>query len=104
MHVTLKGLEAPGSLEVWWSGVGDWDVLVETGRGEEEWDVELEGGLGGGGRRVGLVWKETKKETKKQRKKQRNKEVNKRFFKVKKKEKINTHTHKIKYNNIKRPS
>jgi len=50
MHLTLKRLEAPGSLEVWcwgWSG----DILVETG-GEmvmglwdfqQSWGVGLEG-------------------------------------------------------------
>ena len=39
MHLTLKRLEAPGSLEVRWGGVG-W---------EEVWDVEqTEGGWEGG--------------------------------------------------------
>jgi len=28
MHLTLKRLEAPGSLEVWWGG-WDGDILVE---------------------------------------------------------------------------
>ena len=47
MHLTLKRLEAPGSLEVW--GVGGGNILVETGSGEEVWDVEQsEGGQGGG--------------------------------------------------------
>jgi hypothetical protein len=41
MHLTLKGLEATGSLEVWL----DWDWGVGTsawrkGVGEEVWDVE----------------------------------------------------------------
>jgi len=31
MHLTLKRLEVPGSLEVWWGGWGG-DILVETGR------------------------------------------------------------------------
>jgi hypothetical protein len=35
MHLTLKRLEAPGNLEVWWGG----DILVETGQ---------EGGMGCG--------------------------------------------------------
>jgi len=30
MHLTLKRLEAPGSLEVWWGG----DLLLETGSGQ----------------------------------------------------------------------
>ena len=41
MHLTLKRLEAPGSLEVRWGG-------------EEVWDVEqLEGGRGGVGN---VIW------------------------------------------------
>jgi hypothetical protein len=44
MHLTLKRLEAPGSLEVRW-GRGE-DIHVETGGGEEVWDMEqLEGGI-----------------------------------------------------------
>jgi hypothetical protein len=39
-HLTLKRMEAPGSLEVWWGGVGVVDILVETG----EWG----GGMGCG--------------------------------------------------------
>jgi hypothetical protein len=31
MHLTLKRLEAPGSLEVWWGEGGD--ILVEMGVG-----------------------------------------------------------------------
>ena len=43
MHLALKRLETPGSLEVRWGGGGD--IHVETGGGEEVWDVEqLEGG------------------------------------------------------------
>jgi hypothetical protein len=43
MHLTLKRLEAPGSLEHWWGG----NVLLEMGK--EEWDEELsEGRLGVG--------------------------------------------------------
>jgi hypothetical protein len=47
-HLTLKRLEAPGSLEVRWGGGGS--IHVETGWGREEmWDVEqLEGGSGVG--------------------------------------------------------
>jgi hypothetical protein len=45
MHLILKRLEAPGSLEVRWGGGGD--ILVDTGDREEVWDVEQsEGGLG----------------------------------------------------------
>jgi hypothetical protein len=40
MHLTLKRLEAPGSLEVWWVGVGGRDILVVT----EVWG----GGMGCG--------------------------------------------------------
>ena len=49
MHLTLKRLEAPGSLEVRWGGGGG--IHVERGcGGEEVWDVEqLEGGKGGAG-------------------------------------------------------
>ena len=43
MHLTLKRLEDPGSLEVRWGGSGG--IHVETGGGEEVWDVEQsEGG------------------------------------------------------------
>jgi hypothetical protein len=31
MHLTLKRLKAPGSLEVWWGGGEIGDILVETG-------------------------------------------------------------------------
>jgi hypothetical protein len=46
IYLTLKRMEAPGSLEVRW--VGDGSIHVEMGRGGNEmWDVEqLEGGLG----------------------------------------------------------
>jgi hypothetical protein len=44
MHLTLKGLEAPGSLEVWLGGAGDRGILMKTGWGwgdrKEVWDVE----------------------------------------------------------------
>ena len=44
MQLTLKRLEALGSLEVRWGE----DILMETGCGEEVWDVEQsEGDLGG---------------------------------------------------------
>ena len=48
MHLTLKRLEAPESLEVRW-GCGD--IHMETGSGGKEvWDVEQsEGGWGGVG-------------------------------------------------------
>jgi hypothetical protein len=39
-HLTLKRLEAPGSLEVRWGG-GGWGIHVEMGwNGKEVWDVE----------------------------------------------------------------
>jgi hypothetical protein len=38
MHLTLKRLEASGSLEVRWGGGGN--INVEIGGGEEMWDVE----------------------------------------------------------------
>jgi hypothetical protein len=39
MHLTLKRLEAPGSLEVWFGGVCG-NIHVEMGWGREEvWDV-----------------------------------------------------------------
>jgi hypothetical protein len=38
MHLILKTLEAPGSLEVRWHRGGD--IHVETRGGEEEWDVK----------------------------------------------------------------
>jgi hypothetical protein len=58
MHLTLKRLEAPGSLEVRWGGGRG--IHVETGCGEEEevWDVEqLEDGRGGVGNRIWSVKK-----------------------------------------------
>jgi hypothetical protein len=50
MHLTLKRLEAPGSLEVRWGGGGG--IHLEAGRGEV-WDVEQMGWEvdGGGGDR-----------------------------------------------------
>ena len=43
-HLTLKGLEAPGSWEAWQGG-GSGDILLEMG--EEEWEEEQsEGGPG----------------------------------------------------------
>jgi hypothetical protein len=49
MHLTLKRLETPGSLEVRW-GMGVGGIHMETGwGGEEVWDVEqTEGGWGAG--------------------------------------------------------
>jgi hypothetical protein len=32
IHLTLKRLEASGSLEIRWSSGWGWDILVETGR------------------------------------------------------------------------
>ena len=50
MHLTLKRLEAPGSLEVRWGGGGGGSIHVETGwGGEQVWHEEQsEGGFGGG--------------------------------------------------------
>jgi hypothetical protein len=39
MHLTLKRLEAPGCLEIRWSGVGY--ILMETGG----WGVDMECGI-----------------------------------------------------------
>ena len=48
MHLTLKRLEAPGSLEIRWGRGGDIHVEMGWG-GEEVWDVEqTEGGWGAG--------------------------------------------------------
>jgi hypothetical protein len=38
MHLTLKELKEPGSLDIRW-GRG-WGIHVETGGGEEMWDLE----------------------------------------------------------------
>jgi hypothetical protein len=47
MRLTLKRLEAPGSLEVRWGGA--WDIHWKQRCGEELCDVEqLEGGWGNG--------------------------------------------------------
>jgi hypothetical protein len=49
MYLTLKRLEAPGSIEVTGLGGQGWDghILMETFGREDAWDVEqLEGGLG----------------------------------------------------------
>jgi hypothetical protein len=55
MHLTLKRLEAPGSLEVRWGGSGDIHMEMRWG-GEEVWDVEqTEGGWGGMGNRIWSV-------------------------------------------------
>ena len=50
MHLTLKRLEVPGSLEVRWGGDGD--IHMETRGGDEVWDVEQ---LVGGWGRVGEI-------------------------------------------------
>jgi hypothetical protein len=49
MHLSLKRLETPGSLEVRWVGEGGGDILVETGCGEEAWDVKQSEGVWGRG-------------------------------------------------------
>jgi hypothetical protein len=53
MHLTLKRLEVPGSIEVRWCG----DIHLETGWGREEgWDVgQSEGGWGGAGNEIWSV-------------------------------------------------
>jgi hypothetical protein len=51
-HLTLKRLEAPGSLEVRWGGGGG--IQVEKGDGEEVWDVEQTEGEGGQGMEYGI--------------------------------------------------
>jgi hypothetical protein len=57
MHLTLKRLETPGSLEVRWIGEGGGeDIHMETGGRKEVWGVEqLEGGRGGEERELGEV-------------------------------------------------
>ena len=45
MHLTLKRLEAPGSLEVRWGG--GWGHPRGDGSREEVWDVEQLEGEGG---------------------------------------------------------
>ena len=49
MYLTLKRLEAAGSLAFCWGGLlGGGDILMTTGGGEEVWDVEQwESELGG---------------------------------------------------------
>jgi hypothetical protein len=52
MHLALKRLEAPGNLEIRWGG----DIHVETGGGEEVWNVnQSEGGWGN------KIWSEINK-------------------------------------------
>jgi hypothetical protein len=49
MHLTIKRLEAPGSLEDWWGRMGEGGGNILGGGREEVQDVEqLEGGLGVG--------------------------------------------------------
>ena len=50
MHLALKRLEVPGSLEVRWGGEWGWEhPHGDRGVGEKVWDVEQsEGGPGGG--------------------------------------------------------
>jgi hypothetical protein len=54
MHLTLKRLEAPWSLEFWLDGaVVGGDILMEPGGGEEVWGVEqLDSGRGRGGKGI----------------------------------------------------
>jgi hypothetical protein len=52
MHLTLKRLEAPGSLEVRWGG-GEGASMWRWWGGEEVWDVEQSKG-GWGGARNGI--------------------------------------------------
>jgi hypothetical protein len=40
MHITLKSLEAPGNLEVWWGGGGVGTYLWRKGVREEVWNVK----------------------------------------------------------------
>jgi hypothetical protein len=56
-HLILKGLEAPGSLELRW-GEG-WGIHVDTGWGEEEVsDLEQsEGGWGAGDGELDMEYK-----------------------------------------------
>jgi hypothetical protein len=54
MHLTLKILEAPGSLEVRWGRGGN--IHEETEGEEEVWDVgQSEGGQRGGGNKIWSV-------------------------------------------------
>jgi hypothetical protein len=56
-HLTLKGPEAPGSLEVRWDG-RDRGIHVKKGwGGEEEWDVEQSEDRWGGGREWNMEYK-----------------------------------------------
>ena len=50
MHLTLKRLEVPGSLEVRWGG--EWAIHIDTGGGEEVCDAEQSEG----GWRVGIKY------------------------------------------------
>jgi hypothetical protein len=52
MHLTHKRLEAPGSLEVRWGGGGG--IQVDTGGGEEVWNVEQSKGGWVGGLKYGI--------------------------------------------------
>jgi hypothetical protein len=45
MHLTLKRLEAPGNLDLWLGGGRDFHL--ETGGGEEAWDVDQSEGRWG---------------------------------------------------------
>jgi hypothetical protein len=56
MHLTLKKLEAPGSLEVRWGGGGVGHPRGDRG-GEEVWDVaQSEGGQGVRGGAGNKIW------------------------------------------------
>jgi hypothetical protein len=73
MHLTLKNLEAPGSLEVWWCGDVGWgNPLGDSGAGnrygmQKSWRVDWEGNE---------TWSEKKKKKKERKKK---KEMNLKF-------------------------
>jgi hypothetical protein len=57
MHLTLKRLETPGSLEVRWGGGVGPPTWRQVGR-EEVWDVEQSGGWGGVENGISTVKKE----------------------------------------------
>jgi hypothetical protein len=56
MHLTLKTLEAPGSLEVRWGG-GMGHSRGDIRCGEEVWNVEQSKGGWGGGREWNMEYK-----------------------------------------------
>ena len=64
MHLTLKRLEAPGSLKVRWGGVGGGDIQVETGRWGGCMGCGTVGGETGEGDKIWSVKKLIKKKPK----------------------------------------